>query len=260
MNFQAFSVAEKALDGGIDNAGNVANNPRAIGATPSTGPSNVLTDALQHTDESIGKILTAINSNPQLKGKTLVILVAKHGQDPRNGVGNLLKDNLIASAIAFHLSDQEAVKQATQDDVSLPWLKDQSKIADVSKFLRSLKTLPLCTSAVSGDPTVAPICNPGIANVYSGARAFELGLAPSPKPDDRTPDVFIRLLPGYIFVGNPTKGKKISEHGALFTPDATNIALVVGSAGLASKVQGTTVTREVKTTQICGHCFRGVGS
>lgn len=259
MNFQAFSVAEKALNGGIDNAGNPTNNPKATGATPPTGPSNVLADALQHTDESIGKILTAINSNPKLVGKTLVILVAKHGQDPRIGVGTLLKDNLIPSAIAFHLNNKDAVSQATQDDVSLIWLKDQSKIADVSQYLRSLKTLPLCTSAVSGDPTVAPTCNPGIANVYSGARAAELGLAPSPQPDKRTPDVFIRLLPGYIFVGNPTKGKKIAEHGALFTPDATNIALVVGGAGLPSKVQGTTVRAKVKTTQIAVTVLEALG-
>ena len=259
MNFQAVSVAQKALNGGIDNAGNPTNNPRATGATPPTGPSSVLVDALQHTDESIGKILTAINSNPRLVGKTLVILVAKHGQDPRKGVGNLLHDNLIPSAIASHLGDPGAVSQATQDDVALIWLKDQSKIANVSNYLRSLKTLPLCTGADSGSPTAKPTCNPGIANVYSGTRAFEVGLAPSPKPDNRTPDLFVRALPGYIFVGNPAKGKKIAEHGALFTPDATNIALVVGGAGLPSEVQGTTVARKVKTTQIAVTVLEALG-
>ncbi len=259
MNFQAVSVAQKALNGGIDNAGNTANNPKATGATPPAGPSNVLTDALQHTDASIGKILTAINQNPKLKGNTLVILVAKHGQAPRLGVGTLLKDNLIPAAIAFYLQDKDAVKQATQDNVSLIWLKDQSKIAAVSKYLRGLKALPLCTSAVSGDPTVAPTCNPGVANVYSGTRAYELGLAPSPQPDNRTPDLFIRTAPGVIFVGNPLKGKKIAEHGALFTPDSTNIALVVGGSGLASKVKNTTVTAQVKTTQVAVTILEALG-
>ena len=259
MNFQAVSVAEKALAGGIDNAGNIANNPRAIGANPTTGPSDVFADALQHTDASIGKILTAINSNPELASNTLVVLVAKHGQDPRLGVGNLLHDNLIPSAINFHLGDAKAVSQATQDDVSLIWLQDQSKIADVSQYLRSLKALPLCTSADLGSLTAAPTCNPGIANVYSGQKAYEAGLAPSRKPDNRTPDLFVRTLPGYIFVGNPTKGKKIAEHGALFTPDATNIALVIGSAGLPTKVQGTTVKRQVKTTQIAVTVLEALG-
>ncbi|MHC5719223.1 MAG: hypothetical protein ACYTX0_46000, partial [Nostoc sp.] len=98
MNFQAVSVAEKALNGGINNSGNPTNNPNATGATPPKGPSSVLVDAVQHTDNSIGKILSAIRSNPLLAKNTLVVLVAKHGQDPRNGVGNLLKDNLIPDA------------------------------------------------------------------------------------------------------------------------------------------------------------------
>lgn len=259
MNFQAVSVAQKALNGGIDNSGNPTNNPNAIGATPSVGPSNVLTDALQHTDESIGKILTAIRANPRLADDTLVILVAKHGQDPRLGVGTLLKDNLIPDAISFHLGDAKAVAQATQDDVSLIWLKDQSKISDVTEYLNGLKKLPLCTGASSGSLTSAPTCNPGIANVYSGAKAYELGLAPSPEPDNRTPDIFIQEWPGYIFVGNPSKGKKIAEHGALFTKDATNIALILGGAGLSPTVKGTTVSDQVQTTQIAVTILNALG-
>ena len=46
MNFQAVSVGEKALDGGINNSGNPTNNPKATGATPTTGPSSVLADAV----------------------------------------------------------------------------------------------------------------------------------------------------------------------------------------------------------------------
>src|SRR5579883_11846 len=259
MNFQAVSVAQKALDGGINNSGNPTNNPNATGATPSSGPSNVLTDALQHTDQSIGKILTAIRTNPSLADNTLVILVAKHGQDPRNGVGTLLKDDLIPDAINYYLGDPKAVSQATQDDVSLVWLKDQSKISDVTRYLEGLRKLPLCTGTSAGSVTSAPTCNPGIANVYSGAQAYRLGLAPSPKPDNRTPDVFIQALPGYIFVGNPSKGKKIAEHGALFTADATNIALILGGAGLSPRVKGATVNDQVQTTQIAVTVLNALG-
>ena len=259
MNFQAVSVGEKALNGGINNSGNPTNNPNATGATPPKGPSSILVDAVQHTDESIGKILSAIRSNPHLAKNTLVVLVAKHGQDPRNGVGNLLKDNLIPDAIEFHLRNPNAVSQATQDDVSLVWLKDQSKISDVTLYLRGLKNLPLCTGTSSGSTTSAPTCNPGIAEVYSGALAYQLGLAPSPNPDNRTPDVFVRTLPGYIFVGNPSKGKKIAEHGALFTEDATNIALVIGGDGLSNHVKGTTVNDKVHTTQIAVTVLNALG-
>jgi hypothetical protein len=259
MNFQAVSVGQKALDGGINNSGNPTNNPNATGATPTVGPSNVLTDALQHTDQSIGKILTAIRSNPVLANNTLVVLVAKHGQDPRDGVGTLLKDNLIPDAIDFHLGDPNAVNQATQDDVSLIWLKDQSKISDVTKYLHSLKNLPLCTGTSSGSTTSAPTCNPGIAHVYSGTKAYQLGLAPSPYPDNRIPDIFVQTLPGYIFVGNPSAGKKIAEHGALFTKDATNIALVIGGDGLLSDVKGTTINDKVRTTQIAVTVLNALG-
>ena len=204
-------------------------------------------------------MLTAIRSNPLLANNTLVILVAKHGQDPRNGVGTLLRDNLIPDAISFHLGDPKAVNQATQDDVSLVWLKDQSKISDVTQYLSGLRELPLCTGTSSGSTTSEPTCNPGIANVYSGAEAYQLGLAPRPQPDKRTPDLFIQELSGYIFVGNPSNGKKISEHGALFTADATNIALILGGAGLSPKVKGTTVAAEVHTTQIAVTVLNALG-
>ena len=259
MNFQAVSVAEKALNGGYNNAGNTANDVNATGANPTNGPSSVLTDALSHTDQSIGKILTAIEGNPNLKNNTLVVLVAKHGQDPRLGVGTLLHDNLIPSAIQYYLQDPNAVAQATEDDVALIWLKDQSKIASVTSYLQSLTQLTPCTSAASGSATVAPTCNPGIANVYSGSSAYQAGLAPSTQPDNRTPDVFVQALPGYIFVGNPTKGKKIAEHGAIFNRDATNIALVVGGAGLSSPYIGTNNSTQVKTTQIAVTVLQALG-
>jgi len=186
-------------------------------------------------------------------------LVAKHGQDPRLGVGNLLHDNLIPSAIQYYLQDTNAVAQATEDDVALIWLKDQSKIVSVTSYLQSLTELPVCTSAASGSATVAPTCNPGIATVYSGSSAYQAGLAPSAQPDSRTPDVFVQALPGYIFVGNPTNGKKIAEHGAIFNRDASNIALVVGGAGLSSPYLGSNNTTTVKTTQIAVTVLQALG-
>lgn len=81
-------------------------------------------------------------------------------------------------------------------DVSLVWLKDQSKISDVTLYLRGLKNLPLCRGTSSGSTTSAPTCNPAIVEVYSGALAYQLGLAPSPNPDNRTPDVFVRTGSG----------------------------------------------------------------
>src|SRR5215471_1308818 len=67
MNFQAVSVTQKlAADGYLDSTGT---------------PSPELQLALDHTDQSIGKMLAAL-SQQHLLSKTFIILSAKHGQAP----------------------------------------------------------------------------------------------------------------------------------------------------------------------------------
>src|SRR5262249_50814059 len=90
MNFQAVSVAEKYSLGGI-----------VILPNGDTAPSAVLEAAMQHTDASIGKILAALkNTTDPVNGGSLwnstdLVLTAKHGQAPRQGVGGLMKDSTI---------------------------------------------------------------------------------------------------------------------------------------------------------------------
>jgi hypothetical protein len=67
MNFQAVSVGQKlAGDGYLDPA-----------ATPSPG----LLNAIKFVDTSIGQMISALDSRG-LRGKTLIIVSAKHGQSP----------------------------------------------------------------------------------------------------------------------------------------------------------------------------------
>src|SRR5215831_16789540 len=77
MNFQAVSVAQKlAGDGYLDASG-----------TPSPG----LQAALDHTDQSIGRIMEALHRNHIFK-ETVVILTAKHGQSPIDPTKRLIVD------------------------------------------------------------------------------------------------------------------------------------------------------------------------
>ena len=45
----------------------------------------------------------------------------------------------------------------------------------------------------------------------------------------------------------------------MFTADSTNIALILGGAGLSPKVKGTSVTDEVHTTQIAVTVLNSLG-
>src|SRR5208337_1632430 len=54
---------------------------------------------------------------------TQLYVLAKHGQDPRVGLAGLMKDSTLPDLLN---SAGATVAQATQDDVSLIWLKDQS--------------------------------------------------------------------------------------------------------------------------------------
>ena len=115
MNFQAVSVAQKYAYGGIVSL-----------PDGSTAPSQILEAAIQHTDASIGKIVAALQNTGDGRGATLwnstdLIVTAKHGQDPRVGVGGLMADSTLPRRA------QKAgvpVAQATQDDVSLIYLQD----------------------------------------------------------------------------------------------------------------------------------------
>jgi hypothetical protein len=133
MNFQAVSVAQKYYLGGINSL-----------PDGSTAPSQILQAAMQHTDASIGLIVNALENtkDPQTGGSlwntTEVVLTAKHGQAPRVDVGGIMKDTTLPDILN---NAGATVAQATQDDVSLIWLQDQSKtqagVQALQNFLKS---------------------------------------------------------------------------------------------------------------------------
>ena len=213
MNFQAVSVGQKVLTGGI-----------AADGTPSAS----LETALKHTDQSIGEIVDALKQNG-LFDSTLIVLTAKHGQSPRVGSAALVKDNVFTNALE---GAGIKVAQATQDDVALFWLDDQSQTAAAAAQLETLKQ---------------SAANPGIDQIYSGDRLSEIGFGdPS---DGRTPDLLVKLNPGVVLVGNPAKPSKQAEHGGLSSDDL-NVGLILGGGLVPSFVKGEVNNQAVSTKQI----------
>jgi hypothetical protein len=204
MNFQAVSVGQKlAGDGYADPA-----------ATPSAG----LANAIAFVDKSIGQMISALDSRG-LRGKTLIIVSAKHGQSPIDLSKLVTFDDSVvikAPIIANYGFD-------IGDDGVLIWLKDNTgtKTADAVGKLNGF------------------VGDTGIAEWLSGP-LLPLSYQ-DPAHDSRTPDIIGIAKIGVIY----TKGTKIAEHGG-FNEDDTHVALLVSHPFLRER----SINTAVATTQI----------
>jgi hypothetical protein len=238
MNFQAVSVAEKSFYGGINL---LPNGQEGF-------PSTVLEGAIQHTDNSIGLIIAALK-NAGIWNSTLVVLTAKHGQDPRVGVGGLMQAGTLSTLLG---NAGDPVAQATEDDVSLLWLQNQSQTFNAVAALQNFKatgTLDVTFQGVTQTLPASQIINQIIADTPNAdASPQSLGLG-DPATDSTTPDIFVTLQPGYIWVGNTASKVKNAEHGG-FSQDDTHVALILSGGAIGAGFQGTTQTGSVQTQQI----------
>jgi hypothetical protein len=189
MNFQAISMAQKMKGFGyLDGEG-----------TPSAG----LLDALDHTDQSVGKIVAELKEK-RLLDSTLIVLTAKHGDVPIDPLRFRAADlNLIPTVV--NSIEPGLLLNAEQDgSIAMLWLKDHRRTADVVKILRSRQT------------------EAGIQQIFSG-ESLKLMFA-DPASDPRMPDIVIQPNLGVIYV-QPDDGF-IEEHGG-FTDEDTHVALLV---------------------------------
>jgi hypothetical protein len=245
MNFQAVSVAQKYGAGGIDSM---------------TGPSPILRAAMLHTDASIGKIVAALKGTMDPEGggslwhTTDLVLTAKHGQAPRVGVGKLMFDSTLPDLLN---NAGAPVAQATQDDVSLIWLQDQSKTQTAVQALQNFVNTGTIDVYLQGVKSTVPVSQV-IDKILSGPDLVSGGFG-NPATDSTTPDIIVTLKPGFIWVGNATHFTfKRAEHGG-FSDDDTHVALIVSGGALAKDVRGTTEDGAVKTTQIAVTALDALG-
>jgi hypothetical protein len=242
MNFQAVSVAQKDAHGGITLLPNGQEG----------APSALLEGAMQHTDQSIGKIVAALHQ-AGIWDTTQVYVLAKHGQDPRVGLAGLMKDSTLPDLLS---NAGAPVAQATQDNVSLIWLQSQATTGKAVAALEHFKETGTINVFFQGVAQTLP-ASQIIDQILSGQDLVKAGLG-NPATDSTTPDIIVTLKPGYIWVGNVNSQHKRAEHGG-FTEDSTHVALVVSGGALPKDVRGTTVDTPVKTQQIAVSVLEALG-
>jgi hypothetical protein len=214
MNFQAVSVGQKTV-GYLDAAGT---------------PSPALADALMHTDASIGSMLRGLERRG-LTDNTVVIISAKHGQAPID----ITKRKIISSKLipaAVNAVSPGLVAQATQDDIALLWLTDQSKTNQAAAALLAAQNTLGIQSVLFGAPLVA--------------------MFGDPHTDSRTPDLIGLPILGVIY-SNPA-ATKTAEHGG-FSHDDTIVPILVAGENLESGVN----LSPVQTAQIAPTILRFLG-
>jgi len=207
MNFQAVNVGQEVAGGGyLDAAGT---------------PSPELLKALDFTDQSIGKFVAALRQQTIFE-KTVVIVTAKHGQTPIDPTKRLIVDSTIIPNLVNSVQ-AGLLAQAKQDDVSLLWLNDQSKVNAVVAELKANKAQAHIDRILSG---------------HSLTKLFN-----DPTTDSRAPDIIVLPEPGVIYA-SPTAAK-IADHGG-FNEDDTHVALLVANPHFDEE----RISRPVETTQI----------
>jgi hypothetical protein len=209
MNFQAVSVAQKDPSGGyLDAAGT---------------PSPLVEGALDHTDQSVDKMLDALRKQ-KVFSTTAIILTAKHGQSPIDpSLRKIVDKNIIPNLLSG------LVAQVTEDDVALIWLKDQSKVNNAVAILNANKAQAHIDTILSG---------------ASLQQYFN-----DPTTDSRTPDIIVLPVHGVIYTS--TTATKIAEHGG-FSDDDTHVALIIANP----HVDKGTISTPVQTEQIAPTILR----
>jgi hypothetical protein len=224
MNFQAVSVGEKLIAGGVKG-----------GYMDAAGtPTTAMLGEIEFVDAAIGQMITALRK-ANLLDSTTIVITAKHGQSPidthrffpipgSSGMNGTPPSGVLGST---YLPDSELNQIGpTEDDISLLWLKPGADTLSAVNLLENNATAA------------------GIGQIFYGPSITTAYNAPGvpPNGDPRTPDIIIQPNVGVVYTGS---AKKQAEHGG-FANDDTNVMLLVSNPRI---VPGT-ITSFVETTQV----------
>jgi hypothetical protein len=227
MNFQAVYVGESVNEAGVASGG----YKNAAGL-----PSPKLLEEIEYVDTAIGMIVNALK-NAGIYNNTLVIITAKHGEssiDPTRYVadGTGTPATILATNNMIPYSESPLNTTgigATEDDVSVLWLKKGASVKAAVALLESSAT------AI------------GLGEIYYGpslAMNYNLG-GLEPGEDPRSPDIIVTPNVGVTYSGSTSM---IGDHGG-FAHDDTNVMLLVANPSLApATVSATVTTRQVAPT------------
>ena len=225
MNFQAVYVGQSVSETGVGNGG--YQNAAAL-------PSTELLQEIQFVDAAIGDIVAALKKS-SIYDDTLLIVTAKHGDspiDPTSYVANGTNTpaTLLGTAIPFSESPLNTTGiGATEDDVSVLWLKQGASVSDAVALLES---------------NAAAI---GLGQIFYGpslAVNYAVG-GWEPGQDPRAPDIIVTPNVGVTYSGSTAM---IGDHGG-FAHDDTNVVMLVANPRFEGRtVSNTTTTMQVAPT------------
>ena len=239
MNFQAVSVGQKLIEGGVKG-----------GYTDAAGtPTGAMRNAIQFVDAGIGQMVNELEKQ-HLLDSTLIIITAKHGQSPidtnrffpipgKPNNGTSPADVLVgANPNLLPFSESPLNPDGigpTQDDISLLWL------ADSRDTLTAVGVLEKNAAAA------------GVGQIFYGPSLETMFNAPGVPPhgDPRTPDIIVQPDVGVVYTGS---SKKQAEHGG-FAQDDTNVMLLVSNPSFEPGI----VTSFVETTQVAPTILEALG-
>src|SRR5712692_1094701 len=219
MAFQVFRFAQVTPTGGYTDA--------------SGTPSAPLLDAIEHTDQSIGKMVRALKARG-LSDSTLIIITAKHAQAPIDrSKRRIVDDTIIPNLVNIVKSGLVALSYADGNITSI-WLTDQSQAGKVAETLSQ----PPNQSAA------------GIQKVFWG-ESLKL-MTNDPVLDARVPDLVVIPNLGAIYA--PAGDTILAAHGG-FSEEDTHVALLLSSPRLKALM----IKTPVETTQIAPTILKALG-
>jgi hypothetical protein len=229
MNFQSVYVGESVYEAGVGGGG--YKNAAAV-------PSANLLKEIEYVDTAIGTIVNALQS-AGIYSNTLLIITAKHGDSPidptryvADGTGTpatILAEN---NMIPYSESPLNTTGiGATEDDVSVLWLKKGVNVSAAVKLLENNAT------AI------------GLGEIYYGgslALNYNVG-GLGVGEDSRSPDIIVTPNVGVTYSGSTSM---IGDHGG-FAHDDTNVMMLVSNPGFTPQtVAATVTTRQVAPTAV----------
>jgi hypothetical protein len=214
MTFQALGTAQKQKGWGyLDAAGR---------------PGPEVLDALKHTDQAIGKLVSELKAR-NLLTSTLIVVTAVYGDSPIDPKqGHRIDEDVFEKMVG------DVLAKATKDTVAFLWLKDQSQTEKVVETL--------------SEP--ANKAKAGINEIVWG-ESLKL-VFNDPLKDSRTPDIIVKPILGVWYAG--PKSTKIAEHGGFYTEDV-NVPLLLVNPGLTATV----IKVPVPTTSVAPTILKVLG-
>jgi len=219
MAFQVFRFAQVIPTGGYTDANGT--------------PGATLLDAIEHTDQSIGKMVSALKAR-DLLDSTLIIITAKHAQAPMDrNKRRIIDDTIIPNLVNRFQSGLVALSYADGNLTSI-WLTDQSQAGKIAEMLNK----PSNQLAA------------GIQKVLWG-ESLKLMFS-DPMQDNRLPDIVV--IPNFGNIYAPAGETNLSAHNG-FSEEDTHVALLLSNPGLSPRM----IKTPVQTTQVAPTILQVLG-